>query len=84
MHPQLILLDVEMPLMDGIQLLNRLNNLSLPAMPMVAVVTGLNPQQLEQRGGIPAGIPVYHKPLNIDDLGKLLEKLHATASETPS
>ncbi|MBT8147150.1 MAG: response regulator [Gammaproteobacteria bacterium] len=83
-HPQLLLLDVDMPQMDGIQLLNKLRNLSLPSMPAVAVVTGLNQQQLEQRGGVPAGIPVYHKPLNIDDFGKLLEQLHSTESEKPS
>ena len=84
LNPQLLLLDVDMPQMDGIQLLRRLNQLSLPVMPTVAVVTGLNAQQLAKRGSIPATVPVYSKPLSIGDLEKLLKEVHATALEYAS
>ena len=84
LNPQLLLLDVDMPQMDGVQLLRRLKQMSLPTMPNVAVVTGLNPQQLAKRGSIPATIPVYSKPLNIDDLEKLLKELQPTALEYAS
>ena len=52
-----------MPQMDGIQLIQRLNRLALPEMPEVAVVTGLNEEQLNERGGVPADSPRLHQTI---------------------
>ncbi len=70
--PALMLVDVDMPGMDGITMLRRIVQKEIGGGATIAVVTGLNEQQLLERGGVPAGISVYGKPLSVDHLGELL------------
>jgi CheY-like chemotaxis protein len=72
--PQLMLVDVDMPGMDGITMLGRIVQKDIGDGVTIAVVTGLTKDQLEQRGGVPASIPVYPKPLSVERLKDLLER----------
>ena len=81
--PDLMLVDVDLPGMDGISMLRRIGAKEIGGTVKIAVVTGLSDAQLEQRGGVPAGIPVFAKPLNVDSLNALLEEL-APADRKPN
>ena len=70
--PHLMLVDVDMPGMDGITMLRRIVGGDIGGDMTIAVVTGLDEDQLAARGSVPAGIPVYPKPLSVDRLGELL------------
>ena len=73
--PDLMLVDVDMPGMDGITMLGRIVEKDIGGDVAIAVVTGLDSAQLEKRGRVPAGIPVYPKPLSVERLRELLEKV---------
>jgi len=73
--PHLMLVDVDMPGMDGITMLRRIVGGDIGGDMTIAVVTGLDQDQLAARGPVPAGIPVYPKPLSVDRLGELLAKV---------
>jgi excisionase family DNA binding protein len=71
--PRLMLVDVDMPGMDGITMLNRIASREADLGVRIAVVTGLTAEQVAARGGVPKDIPVYAKPISIDSLSALLE-----------
>jgi excisionase family DNA binding protein len=73
--PDLMLVDVDMPGMDGISMLKKIGTKEIGGAVKIAVVTGLSAAQLEERGGVPAGIPIFAKPLNVDSLSALLKDL---------
>lgn len=81
MHPRLMLVDVDMPNMDGVTMLNRIRSGNLAGDTLIAIVTGLSAGQLSGRGTLPADIPVYTKPLSSDDLAALFDQLDAAADD---
>ena len=79
--PNVMLVDIDMPGMDGIAMLERVADKDIGRGATIAVVTGLSDDQLRERGGVPAGIPVYPKPLSIDSLGELLDAVGQAEAE---
>ncbi len=71
-EPDLMLVDVDMPGMDGITMLRSLGKSKAGGDVSIAVVTGLSDKHLAERGGVPNGIPVFPKPIGVDDLRDLL------------
>jgi len=71
--PGLMMLDIDMPGMDGIELLKALDDSENPDLRIV-VVTGLAEEQIEQRGGVRDGIPVLSKPVSVEALQSILSK----------
>ena len=78
--PRLMLVDVDMPGMNGIEMISSLR-LRDDNHTMIAVVTGLDEKQLAARGGIPDGIPVFSKPIGLDDLKSLVAPEQPAAVE---
>jgi two-component system, chemotaxis family, chemotaxis protein CheY len=73
-QPDLILLDLRMPVMDGWEFARRYENLPVPHVPIVAFVAALNAEQ--ECADVPtAGI--ITKPFDLEDL------LHAIRSQLP-
>ena len=74
--PDLIITDLSMPQMDGFKMIRCLTT---PEQAIynhtILVVTGLTPEDIETLGGLPAGIPVYPKPIPFAALRPLLEHL---------
>jgi len=66
--PDLLVTDLQMPGMDGFQMLRQLTKIPELADVTIIVVTGLDPEEIETRGGIPESIPVLHKPMPFDQL----------------
>jgi len=76
-QPQVLLTDLVMPRVDGFALIRTLNeHASLKSLTVVAM-TGLQPKQIQSKGGLPEGVHVMHKPL---DLGWLRGFLGGFAS----
>lgn len=77
LRPDLLITDLNMPEMDGFQMLRSLRAMpEMDAMEMV-VVTGLDPDEIAQEGGIPDGIPVLFKPIQFPELEKIAEHVVA-------
>jgi len=68
MKPDLLITDLNMPEMDGFRMLRQLRSIPALADMTVVVVTGLDPVEIERRGGVPEGIPVLPKPVPFDRL----------------
>ena len=73
--PGLMLVDVDMPGMDGITMLRRIVSGDIGGDLVIAVVTALTAEQVAARGPVPDGIPVYPKPLSVERLRDLLTRV---------
>lgn len=73
--PDLIITDLAMPEMDGFKMIRRLKSRSSTVSGSLIVVTALTPQEIESHGGLPPGIPVYHKPVPFAALRPVVEHL---------
>ena len=67
--PELILLDLDMPVMNGREFLSRLAYLQYIARPIVIIVTGQDPRD------IPGAAAVLRKPVSISQLLGLMQDL---------
>ena len=67
--PELILLDLDMPVMNGREFLSRLAYLQCIARPIVIIITGQEPR------GIPGAAAVLRKPVSISQLLGLMQDL---------
>jgi excisionase family DNA binding protein len=61
--PDILISDIDMPGMDGIAMINTLIGRKESKGIEIIVVTGLDSQQIQDRGGLPTGITVYMKPV---------------------
>ena len=73
--PDLIITDLAMPEMDGFAMIRRLKIHSAAVRGAVIVVTALSPEEIAAQGGLPAGIPVYPKPIPFAALRALVEHM---------
>jgi CheY-like chemotaxis protein len=67
--PDLILLDLDMPVMNGREFLSHLAYLQCIARPIVIIITGQDPR------GIPGAAAVLRKPVSISQLLGLMQDL---------
>ncbi|MEL7450056.1 MAG: response regulator, partial [Pseudomonadota bacterium] len=82
-EPGLMLLDIDMPLMDGVALIKALDN-NGRANVRIVVVTSLTTEQIEKRGGVRKGIPVISKPVSVEALNYILDECFGEADGEPS
>lgn len=60
--PDIIIADINMPGMDGITMLQKIRADSKCNDVEIIVVTGLDGEQIQHRGGVPEGVSVFLKP----------------------
>lgn len=72
--PDLVITDLHMPGMNGFQMIRSLRGVTELAGMEILVVTGLDPNEIEQGGGLPAGIPVFPKPIPFEQLREVAEQ----------
>jgi len=67
-QPDILLADIVMDGIDGYELINTI--LGDPQLrPMhIAILSGLDPEALQVRGGVPPGVVFFSKPVNYDEL----------------
>ena len=67
-RPDLVITDLRMPGMDGFQMLRSVRALEEFRDLQVIVVTALEPREIADHGGLPAGIAVFTKPAPFPEL----------------
>lgn len=75
--PDLLIADLHMPGMDGFRMLRTITGTPELAAMAIVVVSGLDAEEIAQRGNVPAGIPVLPKPIPFDRLRAIAEQLVA-------
>lgn len=73
--PDLLITDLAMPEMDGFRMIRRLKTHAAAVRGAIIVVTALSAEEIATQGGLPAGIPVYPKPIPFAALRPLVEHL---------
>ena len=66
LKPDLLITDLKMPEVDGIEMLKVLKGRAQLQTMQVLVVTGMTPQEIQSRGGLPVDALLRPKPLNFD------------------
>lgn len=73
-QPHVLILDLNMPRMDGFHMLSVINNFIGTSDTEVFVVTALSKGDIADHGGTPEGIKVFSKPVPFEDIEALLRK----------
>lgn len=76
-QPDLMIADLNMPGMDGFQMVRSLSSSSFREGMEIVVVTGLDDEDITTQGGLPAGVRVMHKPIPFTELKTLVEGMIA-------
>lgn len=77
LQPQVLLTDLRMPGVDGFQLLKTLKEHALFASLAVVVITAMTAEEIAAHGGLPEGVQLLHKPLDLDWLKGYFDALMA-------
>lgn len=67
-HPDILLADIVMEGIDGYEVIKTILGYPELADMNIAIVSSLEPDALEQRGGVPDGVVFFQKPVNFDEL----------------
>mgnify|MGYP002144481572 FL=1 len=67
-QPQILVTDLMMPGVDGFHLLSTLTTSPLVKPMQVIVVTAMSDEEIQEKGGLPEGVVLFHKPVPIPDL----------------
>jgi len=67
-NPDLLITDLDMPGMDGFNMLRVLHQTPEMRQATIVVVTGLDAAEVARRGGVPKGVEVLPKPVPFDRL----------------
>ena len=78
--PDLLISDLLMPGMDGFGMLEVLHKAPEMAATTVVVVTGLDPNDVQARGGVPPGVEVLAKPIPFSRLLDIAQSVAQNAS----
>lgn len=74
--PDLLILDLGMPGMDGFRMLQTVRDTPELSGMSVIVVSGLDAAEIQNRGGVPAGVRVLPKPIPFQELQTLAEQIN--------
>jgi len=75
--PDLLITDLRMPGLDGFRMLRTMRAMPELAGMAIVVVSGLDPEEIIDHGGIPDDIPVLPKPIPFNQLLQIAERVAA-------
>jgi CheY-like chemotaxis protein len=75
LQPQVLLTDLKMPNVDGFEFLKTLITHNLFSNLAVVVITGMSPQDVQAKGGLPDGVHLLQKPIDMDWLHGFFDAL---------
>lgn len=82
-RPDMVITDLHMPGMNGFEMIRSLRaQPELSGMDIV-VVTGLDANEIDDRGGIPVDIPVLPKPIPFEQLREIAVRVAARKNRLP-
>jgi excisionase family DNA binding protein len=73
--PDLLISDLQMPHLDGFQMIRSLHGMSDCAAMKIVVVTGLSSHEVEEAGGLPHEVPVFTKPVPFTQIEAIAQVL---------
>jgi len=82
--PDVLITDINLPGLDGIEMLRSLNQHPGTRNMRVVFVTNHSPTELQRFGPLPSGVPVLRKPIQITDLRRVLGGDRGIATELGS
>ena len=71
-QPQVLITDLLMPGLDGFHLLSTLVSSPLVRPLQIIAITGLSDEAILEQGGVPEGVVVFHKPVQVSVLVSLI------------
>lgn len=71
-QPRVLITDLLMPGLDGFHMLSTLVSSSLVRPLQIIAITGLSDEEIVKRGGVPDGVVVFHKPIQVAVLVSLI------------
>lgn len=75
--PRLLIADIYMPGMDGLQMIRSLYRSELMRAENIIIISGLSDDGIADRGGIPSGVTFFKKPVDVQQLKQsVFEKLN--------
>jgi excisionase family DNA binding protein len=75
LQPQVLLTDLRMPNVDGFEFLKTLSQHNLFSNLAVVVMTGMSPDEVRAKGGLPDGVQMLQKPIDMDWLRGFFDAL---------
>jgi excisionase family DNA binding protein len=72
MRPHVLITDLKMPYMDGLQMLHVLNNFPDLSHIHIIAITHMPMSEIHERGGLPKSVEVWQKPILFERLEVLL------------
>jgi len=73
-QPDVIITDLVMPNINGFQMIRLFKDMPELAHCVILVVTGLERAEVERRGGLPEGVHLFFKPVDLAELQPFLHK----------
>ena len=74
LQPHFLILDLNMPRMDGFHMLNVISETMGDKLADVVVVSALSKSDIAAHGGLPEGITVFGKPIPFEEIENMLEQ----------
>jgi len=74
-RPDVLISDLNMPGMDGFEMLRTLASLPDFSSIVPVVITGMSLKEIGEHGSLPTGMPILHKPVSFQELEKLVMQL---------
>ena len=78
-QPQFVVVDLNIPKVDGYQLVDALNIEMGTSVPRYCVVTGMTLEEVSRKGNLPEQCPVLTKPVDFETLEAMIRRAHAEA-----
>jgi CheY-like chemotaxis protein len=75
LHPEVLLTDLRMPHVDGFEFLKTLSEHTMFSSLAIVVITGMSAQEVQERGGLPDGVQLLQKPIDLDWLRGFFDAL---------
>jgi len=72
--PDVVITDIQMPNINGIHMLQALSKLESFNDMVIMAVSGLSKAEIDQKGGLPAGIPLFTKPIPFDEIENIINQ----------
>ena len=72
--PDLLISDIYMPGMDGLQMIRSLYKSELLSSEKIIVISGLSKDSITERGGIPSDVDFFEKPIDVEQLKQAVYK----------
>jgi excisionase family DNA binding protein len=75
LHPEVLLTDLRMPHVDGFEFLKTLSEHTMFSNLAIVVITGMSAREVQERGGLPDGVQLLQKPIDLDWLRGFFDAL---------